>query len=507
MHHFRLLTLSLAIVAAPVLGSGGATRGLASPDLSTGQIFMLTWRDQTALDRVLGEAQANGRFSWELAQTLQTAGIEIGAALEQVKDRVEDKTRRAGHEQHPNLVNDLRGSLYLLPGSGVEVAGLKSEPEPMAPLARPAQAGGLRLEDLEKEEASRKEWAARQARMKVDFVKTARFKGRNDLQTKAWIRFLGAWPQDNPLSGADEELRAQAQSRLKAARQAAQAEPVPAAAAQPTRPSAIAGKTIKDCTECPELVVLPEGSFRMGAPESEIARFINEVPAHEVRIGYRLAMGKHEVTRGEFGQFVAATGYKTVAERDGGCVAWNGEAWEYNVERNWRSPGFKQTDRHPVVCVSWDDAQMYLEWLNGKNPGKGYRLPSEAEWEYAARAGSSTAYPWGAAVGSNNANCWGCGSRWDAKGTAPVAQFRANGFGLHDMQGNAWEVLQDLYHDSYSGAPTDGSAWSHGGDQWKRVARGGSWHFNPFSLRSAYRSARAPDVRGSGTGFRIARTF
>ncbi|MBK9443731.1 MAG: formylglycine-generating enzyme family protein [Comamonadaceae bacterium] len=130
---------------------------------------------------------------------------------------------------------------------------------------------------------------------------------------------------------------------------------------------------------------------------------------------------------------------------------------------------------------------------------------SEAEWEYAARGGSSTKYSWGGSIGSNNANCDGCGSQWDNKRTAPVAQFRPNAFGLYDMHGNVWEWVQDDYHDNYNSAPSDGSAWSSGGS--RRVLRGGSWSNGPNFLRSAFRVGYAPDDRSINFGFRIARTL
>jgi len=155
--------------------------------------------------------------------------------------------------------------------------------------------------------------------------------------------------------------------------------------------------------------------------------------------------------------------------------------------------------------VSWDDAKAYVAWL-AKKTGKPYRLLTEAEYEYAARAGTTTAYPWGNAIGKNNANCDGCGSQWDNKQTAPVGSFAANDFGLFDMVGNVWAWTEDCFHDSYNGAPTDGSAWTSG-DCDRRVLRGGSWVVSPQGLRSAFRNGYTADVRGSGFGFRVGRTL
>ena len=242
------------------------------------------------------------------------------------------------------------------------------------------------------------------------------------------------------------------------------------------------GQTGADCAECPQMVVIPAGSFEMGSPESEEGRYANEGPAHRVEIGEPLAVGVYEVTRDEYGAFVSETGHA------GGTSCWvfTGSEWKEREGAGWRNPGYSQTGREPVVCVNWEDAQAYVGWLSGKT-GEWYRLLSEAEWEYAARGGSGTRYWWGDEIGSGRANCEGCGSRWDDKQTAPVGSFRANGYGLYDVHGNVWEWMQDCWNDNYGGAPTDGKVWKSG-DCSHRVLRGGSWDFNPRCLRSAYRS-------------------
>ena len=162
-------------------------------------------------------------------------------------------------------------------------------------------------------------------------------------------------------------------------------------------------------------------------------------------------------------------------------------------------------DTKPVINVSWDDAQTYVAWLS-KMTGRPYRLLTEAEWEYAARAGTTTAYYLGDDIGKGNANCNGCGSQWDGKQTSPVGSFAANQFGLYDMAGNVWQWVQDCYHADYNGAPTDGSAWTSG-DCGNRVVRGGSWFDVPLNLRAAVRSRGTTDVRGNGLGFRVGRTL
>ena len=302
----------------------------------------------------------------------------------------------------------------------------------------------------------------------------------------------------------------------------------PAPAPPPVATAPKPGDIIKDCADCSELVILPEGRFNMGSPDSEVGRDTDEGPVHEVRIGYKLAVGRFELSRGEFGRFVQDSGYKTEAEQSQGCYVWTGDKYEYKVDRHWRQPGFAQTDSHPVVCISWNDAQAYLAWLNRKLPGKGYRLLSEAEWEYAARGGQGQArYPWGDDL-ANNAQCaYANGADASAKAgvpgfgkfavanctdghayTAPGDALRPNGFGLHHMHGNVWEWVQDVWHDNYQGEPPkDGSAWTVGGDQARRVLRGGSWGSTPQILRSAIRGRNSPADLDFITGVRIARTF
>ena len=158
-----------------------------------------------------------------------------------------------------------------------------------------------------------------------------------------------------------------------------------------------------------------------------------------------------------------------------------------------------------MINVNWDDAQAYVKWLS-RMTGKKYRLLSEAEWEYAARAGTTTAYYWGDEIGKNNANCHRCGSQWDNLKTSPVGSFKPNLFGLYDMAGNVWQWVHDCDHADYKGAPTDGLAWTTG-DCGRRIVRGGSWGYFPVDPRSAYRYGDNADDRNYTTGFRVARTL
>ena len=237
--------------------------------------------------------------------------------------------------------------------------------------------------------------------------------------------------------------------------------------------------TLKDGGEGPAMVVLPTGSFRMGSPSGETDRDSDEGPVHMVNISQRIAMGRYEVTFADYDRFVAATGGRRPNDR-----------------------GWGRGSR-PVIRVSQEDAQAYATWLSAQT-GQTYRLPSESEWEYAARAGTSTRYSWGDEIGVNRANCDGCGSEWDNTQTAPVGRFAANAFGLFDMHGNVYEWVEDCYVDSYAGAPIDGSARSSGcGSDVRAVVRGGSWYTYPRFLRCALRDWSSPSYRFVDFGFRL----
>ena len=248
------------------------------------------------------------------------------------------------------------------------------------------------------------------------------------------------------------------------------------------QPRAIPGSTFRERLssggEGPEMVVIPAGSFRMGCLSNDSDCFAAEKPVHRVTIPRPFAVSVREVTFEHYDRFT----HPNKVDDEG-----------------WGRGG------RPVINVSWNDAGEYVDWLSAQTGGT-YRLLSEAEWEYAARAGSTTKYSWGDAIGTNRANCWSdeCGDR--VISTAPVGSFRANAFGLYDMHGNVWEWLEDCLYGSYAGAPTDGSAWRRG-DCAKRVMRGGSWSVSPRDLRSARRYRFPTGVRDNNIGFRVARTL
>jgi formylglycine-generating enzyme required for sulfatase activity len=290
----------------------------------------------------------------------------------------------------------------------------------------------------------------------------------------------------------------------------------PTRPAMTENPSASPATTFKDCATCPRMVVIPAGKFVMGSPPGEAGRFNREGPLHSVTFAKPFAMGQFEVTRGEFAAFVRATDHKVAA----GCRVYKGE-WKTGPDRSWYDPGIPQGAQHPIVCLNWKDAKAYVAWLAVETK-KPYRLPTEAEWEYAARAGTKDARFWkkGSAAACKWANVYDRRAKGDHgfpwgehacddgfAHTAPVGRFKANAFGLHDVLGNVWEWVDDCWNGNYDGAPKDGSAWTKGNDCSKRTIRAGSWNSQPEQVRLAHRNGAAPKYRNFNLGFRVALTL
>jgi formylglycine-generating enzyme required for sulfatase activity len=271
-------------------------------------------------------------------------------------------------------------------------------------------------------------------------------------------------------------------------------------------------QVFRDCADCPEMVYLQGGEFEMGSDKGGD----DEKLVHTVKIN-AFAMGKYEVTKAQFAAFVNATQYKTEAEQGEGCYGWTGSSWAQKKEFNWKNMGFPQDDTHPVACVSWHDAVAYTEWLSQES-GQTYRLPTEAEWEYAARAGTDTDRYWGddadqacryANVADKTAQekfSWtGIHDCADAYVyTAPVGQFIENKFGLKDMLGNVWEWTCSVYAPYKDGKE---NACLSKKDASQRVVRGGSWDSDPARVRSATRDDWEPSGRDFNLGFRLSRIF
>ena len=249
----------------------------------------------------------------------------------------------------------------------------------------------------------------------------------------------------------------------------------------------------------PYMIEVPAGSFQMGCQAGWDDALggcrNNEKPAHQVTIK-KFALAKYETTVGQFKQFINETNYLTTAEKqNSGCTIQNkGGEWFVSRDHNWRNTGFKQTDKHPVVCISWNDAHAYIDWLN-KKTAKAYRLPTEAEWEYAARSGKATAFFWGESANRHFANYRGMEGDDKWQYTSPVGFFSGNRFGLSDMLGNAWEWVEDCWRDNYK---------SECKNPQLRTRRGGSWDNYPLNIRSAYRNYGDKVDRSYLYGFRIA---
>ena len=255
-----------------------------------------------------------------------------------------------------------------------------------------------------------------------------------------------------------------------------------------------------------EFVRIEAGCFQMGSPEDETGRFVNE-RRHQVCIEEDYYMGTTEVTRGAFARFVEATGYETEAESGDGCQIWTGSDWETESGRSWRDPGFDQGSTEPAVCVSWNDAVAYAEWLS-EETGKDYRLPTEAEWEYAARAGTTTRYWWGdqdpvcEPGARNGARFFHDDQGCDDTGTEPVGTYQANPWGLYEVHGNVWEWTCSAYAENYDGSEMRCQT----SDGTRLVRRGGSWLNGPRYLRAARRVRDSPAYREYRLGFRLARS-
>jgi formylglycine-generating enzyme required for sulfatase activity len=284
------------------------------------------------------------------------------------------------------------------------------------------------------------------------------------------------------------------------------AEPAEPRAAGPTRPGPV---TIHELPEVinsigMKLKLIPAGEFLMGSPESDPDAFDDEKPQHRVRITQPFYLGIHQVTRGQFRRFVAAARYLTEAERDGnGGWGWDAAAnkWIQDPKFTWRSPGFDQTDDHSVVNVSWNDATAFSDWLSG-HEGQEYRLPTEAEWEYACRAGATSRFSFGDDDSALGQYAWYSAN--SNRQTQPVGEKKPNGFGLYDMHGNVWEWCWDGYGaDYYQQSLADDPRGP--GAAASRVIRGGGWNIGPRRARSAYRGRSTPGNRYDYLGFRLAR--
>ncbi len=462
--------------------SSGAVKGLGTdkgfvPVANTAGLLIAY---ATAPNRTASDAgDGGGPYAKALAEELLKPGVEAVTMFRNVQIRVKQAIGQDPWLSFPSLA-----AVYLA-GRG------------------PAEAAKPQVPDADAEAGAAREWAA------VD---------------KGSIAMLQAFLQSHGASSFGAAAKARLDELTKtAAITPGSAAPASAGAAAPETcegglliPVAVgkspcikpgSGGSFRDCPECPEMVVAPSGSFTMGSPAGEPGRETSEGPQHQVAIAEPFAVGRFTVTRGEYETFVRETNHPM----DKGCFTWVG-SWKFDSGKDYHAPGFPQSDGHPVVCVNWDDAKAYAAWLSQKT-GKNYRLLTEAEFEYVARAGTRTPFWWGTSLTAERANYHatmvyaGGGKPGDYRaGTVLAKTFAPNPWGLYQVHGNALEWVEDCWNDTYNGAPADGSA-NETGDCGKRGVRGGCWICYPQYLRSARRGGRASGARGNNFGIRVARSI
>ena len=464
----------------------GGGRGLVRMDAPSGSLIAYSAAPGKEADDGEGE---NSPYTLALAGALVEPGLKVEDVFKRVRARVEEETGRKARKQTPWEHSSLKGDFYFVP------------PEVDDDDPGPGPGGGRPGVD---EAKNAYETAEREHTIAAYQAVVAHFPGFYATLAQAKVKELeaAAEAERKRRAEAERKRKAEAERKRKAEEARRFAELVPA------------------------MVRIPGGCFQMGSPESEAGRDDDE-RRHEVCVE-DFSIGKHEVTRKAFRRFVESTGHQTEAELNAGGVDGcysrvekdNEAKWEWTAGRSWRSPGFEQPEyeygeNYPVVCVSFNDAQKYLQWLSNKT-GREFRLPTEAEWEYAARAGTETSRHWGddlsdACAYANVADRTKGGSSGRSSFSsshectdgyffpAPVGRYRENGFGLHDMMGNVWEWTCSEYDRDYGEAETVCATGSDG----RRVLRGGSWSDTPWRVRSAYRYGYDPDSRDANLGFRL----
>jgi formylglycine-generating enzyme required for sulfatase activity len=452
--------------------AGPAPGGLAQMDAPRGTFIMYSaGAGETALDRLPQNDpdSVNSVYTRRLLPLLMEPGLALPELARQVRREVHDLAATVPHLQQPAYYDGLIGKFCL--------AGCETGTEASREWLRVDKRSVAELETFVRRHGSSPE--ADYARARLVELKKLQVPIAESSTPKT---------VPSPCDGVEVAIGANERKCMKQR----------------------AGKTesFKDCPECPEMVVVPAGSFMMGSPAGEPQRFSDEAQV-SATIAWPLAVGRYAITRGEFAAFVQDSGHKI----ESGCWAYAGTEWTQQADRNWRSPGFTQNDRHPVVCVNWDDAKAYATWLSRKT-GKTYRLLSEAEWEYVARAGTTTPFWWGSSITPKQANYDGSVEPYKAggskgeyrKATMPVDSFEANPWGIYQVHGNVREWTEDCWNDSNTGNPGTGSARTTG-ECSRRVLRGGSWVSDPQILRAANRHSYTAVSRYYNLGFRLARTL
>lgn len=456
-----------------------STGGTGSPPLREQTLIGYA----TAPGGFAADGARHGLYTAMLLKALSVPGLRV----EDVFQRVQSAVREASNAQQiPGLSSSLSAA-------SMDFRFLASAPAPLPVLAARGDEGVLTLRSrgiLPKDSAEQYEltfWEsikdsthASDYEAYLQAYPNGRFAGlaRARIERLRAAAPKAATPAERPQPAPAAKKGAEHAPAPPAAKAAPERVPAAPAAAAPTKPAAagaIGLSEVRDCPACPVLVALPGGAFTMGSNSDDPS----EKPAHHVTLREPFAIGKYEVTAEQWNACAAAEACPRIA-----TIA--------AVPNN-----------SPARDVSWDEAQQYVQWLS-KLSGKSYRLPSEAEWEFAARGGTSTRYWWGEQMRQGNANCKGCGEPWQAAAPAPVGSFAANPYGLHDMNGSVWEWVGDCWHNSYVGAPADGRVWNEQNCR-VRVIRGGSWREGASYMLSSTRFKYDATVRVSQNGFRVAR--
>ena len=465
----------------------------------------------------------NGVYTGALVRNLTRPGLSV----EQVFKRTAAQVQKQRSEQIPWFTSSFTGDFYFQPGAP------QAKPTPMQLAGGPGATGPTKQERIAKllDEADALMGAGKlttpagnnalEKYNRVLFLQpmnSAAAEGLKKIAAKyvEWARArikAGDYDKAEAYLQRAEEAR-EGDPRVLAALdelRRSKAAPRPTATARPVQQTGSSGTPRRITNSLGmEFVLIPAGSFNMGSPSSEPKRDSDEGPQHRVTISKPFYMQTTEVTRGQFRRFVEATGYRTDAEKGDGLYILAGNKWKKKPGSSWREVGFSQDDTHPVVGVSWNDAQAFIKWLNAQEGGNKYGLPTEAQWEYSCRAGTTTPFNTGENITTSQANydgnypMPGYSKGQYRKQTLPVKSFSPNKWGLYDMHGNVWEWCGDWYGENYySSSPTRDPQGPSSGTI--RVLRGGGWDGRAGVLRSAFRGRVDPGLRNYFIGFRITR--
>jgi len=502
----------------------GGTRGLAPTTAATGQMILFSaGAGQTALDFLSeDDKDPNGLFTRVLLREINRPGLPVDQVLKRTRQEVVAMAKTVGHEQVPALYDQTVGEFYFSPavaGSPAAAAPVAAAPAAAVPIAFAAQPTDDRaLWESVRDTKNPEEIEAYLAQFPQGLFAGVAAARLRSLQGGGTSSPTAAPAVSASVAAAPAASAGSATAPGKAAAGGIAASGTVLVATSTTPISDLqklaTGTVFRDCAECPEMVVIAGGSFDMGDADFRKARRPNEGPARRVNVPGPFAVGRIEVTWTQYARFVRET------SRLGGlgCATYQQKRFKVNAQAGWNSPGFPQTENDPVVCVSWDDAKAYAEWL-GVKTGRNYRLLTEAEWEYTVRAGTEGDQFWGdnpadACRYANVADATGRGSLgleqpFDCRdrhaGTAPAGSFQPNPFGVHDLFGNVEEWTMDCWSDTYRNAPTNGTA-NTAGDCDRRVLRGGSWFDGTGVIRATARAEDAVGSRYTTRGFRLART-